>query len=90
MMQETAVKSARLTVSADDHGEVWLNGQRLGERSDWMHPMKLDGLTGKLRSGGNVLAIKAENRDPAAHPNPAGLIAHLEIVLDDNSRTSVT
>jgi hypothetical protein len=87
--KEKAAKSARLTVSADDHCEVWLNGQRLGERSDWMRPLDLKDVAGKLRSGGNVLAIRAENRDPSARPNPAGLIAHLEIVLDDGTRSQV-
>jgi hypothetical protein len=87
--KEKRVKQASLSVSADDHCEVWLNGTKLGERSDWMRPMEISGLAGKLKSGGNVLAILAENRDPSAHPNPAGLIAHLEIVLDDNSRVQV-
>lgn len=78
--------SARLAVSADDRCVVWLNGERLGERTDWMQPREFPGLTTKLRTGTNVIAIEAENLDPSAHPNPAGLIARVEVLFDDKTR----
>jgi hypothetical protein len=81
--------TARLAISADDYCQVWLNGQRLGERADWMRPLEVGGLQRKLRTAGNVISIVAENRDPSAHPNPAGLIARLEVILDDGSRMDI-
>lgn len=80
---------AQLTISADDRCVVWLNGERLGEHADWKHPLNLHGFAAKIHPGANVLAIETENLDPSAHPNPAGLITHLDITFADQTHLHV-
>ena len=90
-----AVERARLRVSADDSFTAKLNGKELGSSSDWHISRQFGDIARQLKPGTNVIAIAAENL-PASGPNPAGLIASLEIqfaggellkiVSDDNWR----
>jgi hypothetical protein len=72
------ITNARLRVSADDRFDARLNGKAVGNASDWRIGRQFDELERLLKPGKNVLAIEAENL-PAGGPNPAGLIARLEI-----------
>ena len=69
-----------LRVSADDLFSVWLNGRQLGSGGDWSTPTTIDAKAA-LRTGPNLLAIRAENGKTPAAQNPAGLNAarHIEL-----------
>jgi hypothetical protein len=77
------IKDARLRVSADDWFAARLNGKALGTGDDWHTGRQFNGLARLLKPGTNVLAISAENKSPNVSPNPAGLIACLEIRYAD-------
>lgn len=71
---------ARLRVGADDRFTAWINGREVGSGAAWNDPAVFD-VTGHLREGRNVLAIRAENGQAPVTLNPAGLIAGLEVDL---------
>jgi hypothetical protein len=73
------VRTAELRVAADDACEVFVNGQRLGAHETWQRTAVF-AVGPLLKAGGNVLAVRAENR-PAPSKNPAGLIARLAVTL---------
>jgi hypothetical protein len=68
---------ATLSVSADDRFIAYINGQKVGEATDWRTPRSID-VTKAIRPGENVIAIEAENL-PAPTANPAGLLATLQV-----------
>ena len=82
------VRRATLRVSADDLFSVWLNGRQLGSGGDWSTPTTIDA-TAALRTGPNLLAIRAENGKAPVAQNPAGLNAALDIELADGGKLSV-
>lgn len=82
------VRRATLHLSADDLFSVWLNGRRLGSGADWSIPTTFDA-TAAVRSGPNLLAIRAENGKTPVAQNPAGLNAALDIELTDGGRQSI-
>lgn len=79
---------ATLRLTADDKLIAYLNGERLGSHNTWRSVREFN-VTKRLRSGENVLAIRAENT-PAAHANPAGLLCSLEIVRGSASTNIVS
>jgi hypothetical protein len=81
------VKSAQLRMSADDRFSARLNGKPVGSSTTgsaegWKSARQFDDIASLLKAGTNVLAVEAENL-PSPGKNPAGLIARLEIRLDD-------
>ena len=74
-----AVASAAISASADDAFTAQLNGRTVGASSDWNSARQFGQLQGLLKPGTNVLTIVAENKPAGGAPNPAGLIACLEI-----------
>ncbi len=70
--------AAVLQIAADDRFTVWLNGTQIGTGESWEKPARFD-VGAALRTGLNVLAVKAENLPGPPHANPAGLIAGLAI-----------
>ena len=76
------ILSARLRVTADDRFTASLNGQVLGSRTNFKLGKQFNDLGARLKSGGNTLAIMAENL-PAPSANPAGLLARLEVKFTD-------
>lgn len=80
---------ATLRVATDDRGTVWLNGEELGSCADWGKPTILN-VSHSLRTGRNVLCIRAENVRAPVTLNPAGLNASLSIELNDGTKTTVT
>lgn len=79
------VQKATLRVTADDHCESFLNGQRLGTVEDWRRVAEYS-IETVLACGRNVLAIRAENRAAPVTANPAGLIANMQIQLKSGQR----
>ena len=51
---------AWLRISADDAYELYVNGKRVGSGDNWAQPERYD-LTPLLRTGDNVIAVKASN-----------------------------
>ncbi len=73
---DKVVESARITVTADNEFEVWINGRSAGSAGNFMRAYAFDVLP-FLKPGRNIVALKAINRGDS--PNPAGLIASLTV-----------
>jgi putative heme-binding domain-containing protein len=71
----TEIASARLFATADNHVEVWLDGERIGVSDEWWQPVERD-VTEHVRAGANALCAWAKNDD-----GPAGLLIRLEVAL---------
>jgi hypothetical protein len=82
------VRRAVLRIAADDKFTVWLNGTELGSGSNWQAPAEFEAAPA-LRSGRNVLAVRAENLAATVPQNPAGLSAALTLVQADGTKTSL-
>jgi len=65
--------NSRLTVSADDAAEVFLNGVAIANCDHWERPVRTE-VTVRLNQGDNVIAVRARNRAGAA-----GLLVHLNL-----------
>jgi hypothetical protein len=74
----SAVRTAKLAITADNEFQVWLNGRLAGEGNAFNRVFVFD-VAGLLLTGANTLAVVAVNATDL--PNPAGLIASLEIRL---------
>ena len=81
------VREARLESTADNAFRVWLNGKQV-LRGGNFHTIYTGDVKTHLQPGDNVLAVTATNG--GATPNPAGLIAALEVVYDDSTKLLVT
>lgn len=75
---------ARLRLAADDKFTAWVNGKEAGTGGAWNDPSVID-VTASLHAGQNLIAIRAENAKAPVKLNPAGLIAGLEVELQDGS-----
>jgi hypothetical protein len=84
----SALRRATLTLTADDRFTAWLNGQELGSGANWSTLFTFD-VTKSLRTGRNVLAVRAENSPANVPQNPAGLTAVLELHFADGSRQAL-
>ncbi len=73
------VAHAVLNASADDGFVTSLNGKEIGSSSDWRSDRQFNEIQSLLHPGTNVLTILAENKPAGGAPDPAGLIACLEI-----------
>ncbi|MCP4247397.1 MAG: hypothetical protein GY778_10155, partial [bacterium] len=76
------IDSARLSITADNGFEVWVNGRPVGAGYDFRQAYVID-VTPLLKPGMNILAVSAENGGEG--PNPAGLIGALMIRFRDES-----
>jgi hypothetical protein len=85
---KAAIRRAVLRVTADDKFTVWVNGKEIGSGADWKAPAEFE-VSGALRDGRNVLAVRAENMKAPVEKNPAGLAAGLTLFGKDNARTEV-
>ena len=74
---DAKLAGARLSISVDNHFELYLNGEKLGESKDdvdaWRHGAQFD-VGAKLKAGDNVVAVLATNATKGA----AGVIAKLQ------------
>lgn len=79
--------NSRLTVSADDEAEVFLNGVLVARSLDWRRPSRSE-VTVRLNQGENVIAIKALTKDgPTA---PRGLLVHFNLAGNVNLVSDAT
>ena len=76
------VDSAQLEITADNAFQVWLNGNQLRGGANF-HTIYTPDVKRHLKRGCNVLAVAATNGGDG--PNPAGLIAALQVTYDDGS-----
>jgi alpha-L-rhamnosidase len=74
------IKSATLRITADDRCSIFLNGRDIGSRSGHRSAKEMD-LSKRLEPGRNLLAVSAKNE--GENPNPAGLVAWLQIEFAD-------
>jgi putative heme-binding domain-containing protein len=70
--------NARLTLSADDNAEVFLNGVAIARCESWDRPLRSE-VTVRLNQGENVIAVQARNSS-----GPAGLLVHLNLGGETN------
>jgi hypothetical protein len=86
------VRSAQLRLAVDDRFSARLNGEEIGTSSNgaesWRTGKQFNNLATRLEPGTNVIAILAENM-PTTGPNPAGLIARLEIQFEDGGSLTI-
>src|SRR4026207_2409871 len=71
--------NARLSVSADDEAEAFLNSVPVAVCRKWREPARAE-VSVRLNQGENVLAVRARNRS-----GEAGLLVHLNL----NGQTNV-
>jgi alpha-L-rhamnosidase len=81
-----SVRRASLLTTADNAGEIWLNGTRVARITDWNQAQAAD-VGANLRAGTNWLAARIENE--GSGPNEAGLLFKLEVVLDNGSTRTI-
>jgi alpha-L-rhamnosidase len=82
------VRTAIITITADDAFHLFVNGREAGSGDSWGNPQTISVVT-LLKPGKNVLAVEARNVGNV--PNPAGLIGKLKVVFDQgNTLTLVT
>jgi hypothetical protein len=74
------IQSARVTMTADNSFEMWVNGRRAGAGDNFHQAFVLD-VASLLRPGTNIVAVAAENGGDT--PNPAGLIGMLVLRYDN-------
>ena len=79
------VEAASLWLSVDDKFVAYLNGQRIGENTDWRSVQVINVMPAMLERK-NVLAIEAENLPGPPTGNPAGLIASLLVQTNVGER----
>ncbi len=83
-----APSEATLLITADDHANVWVNGERAGalprEVDGWKTARRL-GVGHLLRAGQNRLAVQVEN----ASDGPYGLLLRLQIRLPDGTAKEI-
>jgi alpha-L-rhamnosidase len=70
------LREAKLYVAADNRGVVFVNGRKLGGANSFHVPAEFE-LTELLHAGVNTLAAQINNAGDG--PNPAGLIAALQV-----------
>ena len=70
--------NSRLTVTADDQAEVFLNGVSVARCVDWQRPSRSE-VTVRLNQGENVIAVKAQVKEGAR-----GLLVHLNLAGEMN------
>jgi alpha-L-rhamnosidase len=73
---DQVIKRATLLFTADDSGQCFVNGKKVGQSSDFHTAGQFD-VAKHLRPGENVVAMVVENG--GSDPNPAGLIAQLRV-----------
>ena len=76
------VRTATVTMTADNEYRLFVNGQAAGGGSDWRQPGKI-AIGAFLKTGKNVLAVQVRNVGDA--PTPAGLIGNLNVVFESGN-----
>ncbi|HLS28949.1 MAG TPA: family 16 glycoside hydrolase, partial [Opitutales bacterium] len=75
------ILGATLLASGDDFFELSINGNKVGESSDWKTPSFFD-VSGLFQNGDDFqIAVRAQNES-----GPAGFVFKLELYLEDGGR----
>ena len=82
----TALEGVRAWFTADNRATLHFNGEAAASVDSYNEVREVD-LTGRVRAGTNVVAIAAGNN--GTQPNPAGLLAAIEIRFKDGTKTVV-
>ncbi|BDI29491.1 hypothetical protein CCAX7_15420 [Capsulimonas corticalis] len=82
------IKSAVVTMSADNSFALSVNGRAAGGGLAWSTPAALD-ISKSLKPGKNAIGVTAVNDAGTAGANPAGLIGKIEIEYADGERQTV-
>jgi len=77
--QAAQVNKALCRITADNAFVLYVNGKKIGDGSSFTQVFEFD-VTNDLQGALNVLAVEASNVGEA--PNPAGLIAALEVTFE--------
>lgn len=80
------IRSARLLMTADNSFECYVNGRSILKGNHFQTVSSAD-ITGHLKAGANIIAVIADNATTS--PNPAGLVAAIEIQFKDGRRIRV-
>ncbi|MEN6424696.1 MAG: glycosyl hydrolase [Phycisphaerales bacterium] len=80
------IESARLMMTADNAFEVRVNDKQAGQGDNFKQLYIFD-VAGLIKSGDNLLGVRAENAGDA--PNPAGLIGALIIGFSDGREVTI-
>ena len=78
-----SIQSAEALVTADNAFEFYLNGQKIGEGTDWRQVQKYE-IVPTIFQEKNIIAIKGNNE--GSLPNPAGLLFALRMTFEDNTQ----
>ena len=81
------IRAATIGITADDQFHLFVNGQEAGSGEHWTTPEKF-AIGALLKPGKNILAVEARN--VGNNPNPAGLLAKLEVEFTQGILTAVT
>lgn len=74
-------------ITADDKYQLYINGQAAGQGDSWRHIDQLD-IGQLLGPGKNIIAVRAENTGDQPM-NPAGLLALVDVQLEDGTGITV-
>jgi alpha-L-rhamnosidase len=95
LSSDKPVKSATIALTADNSYDLFVNGVLFGNNEQWTD-VKEYNIQKLLKSGDNLLAIRAENL-PVYHTNQrgpgssaAGLIASVQITFEDGSSINIS
>ena len=77
-----AIEAVNAWFTADNRAELFLNGEAAASIETYNEVRAVD-LTGRVRAGENIVAIAARNNGAA--PNPAGLLAAVEVRFKDGT-----
>lgn len=75
---DALIESATIQIAADSSFDLTVNGKPVGKGNNFNQVSKFN-LTKLLRAGTNIIAVSADNSGDA--PNPAGLIAVVNVLL---------
>jgi len=77
------IARAELRAAVDDRLTAHVNGHSLGTHGGWVSSKRFANVAHWLKSGRNVLAIRAQNATANVPQNPAGLICRLDVEFKD-------
>jgi len=81
-----SVRRATLIVTADNLGDIWLNGRQVAVIGAWEQAQAAE-VTAEIRPGENLLAARVENQGTT--PNEAGLLLKLKVELEKGTVLTV-
>ena len=81
---DAEVKTAQLTVSADNRSRFVINGELVVETKAWEQARQVS-VAARLKPGANAIRVEVENETAG----PAGLIARIDVTLKDGRKAAL-